>query len=88
MGTLHEDKYIFDYMSLFFSWNEKYVRQNCRENQNTILCSITFFLYHAVYKIMWKNIAEQGRPQVTIWCVCIACWIPKARHTLRICNTY
>jgi len=31
------------------------------------LCSITFFFLenHAFYGIMWKNIAERGRPQMT-----------------------
>ena len=27
---------------------------------------------------MWKNIAEPGRTQMTVLCVRIACWIPKA----------
>jgi len=32
---------------------------------------------------MWKNTVELGRPQMTIWCVHIACWIPKTtnRHS-------
>ena len=34
-----------------------------------------------VSKIMWKNIVEWGRPQMTIWCMLIACWIPKATNT-------
>jgi hypothetical protein len=39
---------------------------------------------------MWKNIVERGRPQITIWCMHIACRIPKATniHTLRLCNSY
>jgi hypothetical protein len=35
----------------------------------------------AVYKTMWKNIAEPGRLQMKIWRMRIACWIPKARNT-------
>jgi hypothetical protein len=31
---------------------------------------------------MWKNISERGRP---IWCVRIACWIPKATNTHTDC---
>jgi len=27
---------------------------------------------------MWKIIAEQGRPQMTIWCIRIVCLLPKA----------
>jgi hypothetical protein len=30
---------------------------------------------------MWKNIVERGRPQMTIWRIHIACWIPKATNT-------
>jgi len=29
-----------------------------------------------------KNIVERGRPQITIWCMRIAYWIPKATNTL------
>jgi hypothetical protein len=36
-----------------------------------------------------KNIVDPGWPQMTVWRMRIACWIPKAtKHTLRICNTY
>jgi len=34
-----------------------------------------------VYEIMWKNIVERDRSQVTKWRVHIACWIPKATNT-------
>jgi hypothetical protein len=27
---------------------------------------------------MWKNIAERDRPQMTIWRMRIACWMPQA----------
>jgi hypothetical protein len=39
------------------------------------------FENHAIYEIMWKNIVELDRPQMTVWCMCIACWIPKATNT-------
>ena len=29
---------------------------------------------------MWKNIVEPDRPQITIWCMRITCWIPKATN--------
>jgi len=32
------------------------------------------------FEIMWKDIAGSGRPQMTIWCMHIACWIPKATN--------
>jgi len=31
---------------------------------------------------------EPGRPQMTIWRMRIAYWIPKATKTPRICNAY
>jgi len=30
---------------------------------------------------MWKNTVQQGRPQMTIWHMCFACWIPKVTNT-------
>ena len=30
---------------------------------------------------MEKNFVERDRPQMTIWRMCIACWIPKATNT-------
>ena len=63
--------------------------KSCRGNRNTlfmfyIYIYIYFFFFlknHVVYEIMWKNIVERGRPQMTIWCMRIACWIPKATST-------
>jgi hypothetical protein len=48
-----------------------------------ILCSVLlFFLFspeiHAVYEVMCVNIVEPDRPQMIIWRMRIACWIPKA----------
>ena len=55
-----------------------------------ILCLMTFFPKIVVCEIMWKTFVELGRPQMSIWHMRIACWIPKATntHTLRICSTY
>jgi len=41
----------------------------------------------AVYEIIWKNMIEPDRPQITIWRMRFACWITKAkihRHTHNI----
>ena len=40
-----------------------------------------FFKNRAVYEIMWKNIVQRDRPQMTIWRMHIAWWIPKATNT-------
>jgi hypothetical protein len=46
-----------------------------------ILCSVTFFGNLTIYEKMWKNFVEPGRPQITIWRMRIACWIPEATDT-------
>ena len=35
----------------------------------------------AVYEVMWKSKVDSDRPQVTIWRMRIAYWIPKATNT-------
>ena len=48
-----------------------------REIQNTNLMFLNFsFSKTYVCEIMWENIVERGRPQMTIWRMRIACWIP------------
>ena len=48
-----------------------------------ILCSTTFFFLESFrVDIMRKIIVERGRPQMTIWRMRIACWIPATNtHT-------
>jgi len=53
----------------------------CSKNQNThFVFSNGFIENSAVYEKMWKNIAEWGSPQMTIWRMRIACWVPKATN--------
>jgi len=40
-----------------------------------------FFRNPAIYEIMWNNIVEPSRPQMTTWCKCFAYWIPKSINT-------
>jgi len=44
----------------------------------------------AVYEIMWENIVQRCRSQITVRRMRIACWIPKATNTntLEVYNTY
>jgi hypothetical protein len=40
--------------------------ESCRENQNTFCVQELFFENRAIfYEIMWKNIVEWGRPEMT-----------------------
>ena len=55
------------------------------EKINTHFVFSLFFESCAVYEIMWKNILEPGRPQMTIWCMRIACCVRKATDTHSEC---
>ena len=83
MGTLHENQYaFFIILSCSFLVRMKNVSdESCRGNQNTHFVFSNFFFSHVIYEIMWKHIIELDRPQMTIWCMCIICWIPKATNT-------
>ena len=65
----------------YFTWCPIYIYDHNVPSSSHILCSITFFLNHAFYGIIRKNIVEVARPQMTIWCMCHTCWIPKATNT-------
>ena len=40
------------------------------------------FFPNIIYEIMWKNMVEPDKPQITIWRMCFACWVSKATGTL------
>jgi hypothetical protein len=50
-----------------------------------ILFSIIFSENLAFYEIMWKNMVEPGRPQMTIWRMRFKCWINKVTDTYSEC---
>jgi hypothetical protein len=50
------------------------------ETHTSFILNNFFSENHAVHEITWKNVVEQGRPQVTKWCMRIACWVPKATN--------
>jgi hypothetical protein len=53
------------------------------EIKTQILSPIKVLKIRALYDIMWKNFVYWGRPQMTIWLMRFACWIPKATNTQR-----
>jgi hypothetical protein len=66
---------------LFLEW-EMLQTKILEKLETHVLCSVTCILENrAVYEIMWKNVVERVRPQMTIWRMRIACWIPKATNT-------
>ena len=84
----------FYHISLNSSQNKKYFRKKiCRENRNTHFMLNNFFffpkIFHFFFQIIWKNFVERGRPQMTIWRMCVACWIPKGyKYPNVLCNIY
>ena len=84
MDTLHADQYTFSYhISFSPSWSKKRFEQKLYRKSKHKSCSITFFFLEnlIVREIMWKSIVDPGRPQMTIWHMRIAFWMPKATHT-------
>jgi hypothetical protein len=88
-GYLHEDQYTFLSYLTHFSLEWELLQTNVVEKIKAhVLYSVSPPANHAIYRIIWKNIVEQCRLQMTIWHMHIACWIPQASHTHRICNAY
>ena len=73
----------FYHISLSSSYNEKFFRQNCRENKklHLVFNKVFFFENRSIYEIMWKNIVKPNRPQMTIRRMRITCWMLKATNT-------
>ena len=83
-GTLREDQYIFSAISRPSLLRMRYVSDKRRRNQNTQFLLNNFFFFfrnRVVCVIMWKNTVQPEKSQITIWCMCIALWIPKAINT-------
>jgi hypothetical protein len=49
------------------------------------LHSVTVCENRTVYGIMWEIMIEPDRPQMAIWRMRIACWIPKTTDTHNQC---
>ena len=66
-GTLHEDVFTFVIIYCQILLKIINVSGNVAEKIKTlILCPITFSGNGAVFKIMWKSVAEPHRSQMTI----------------------
>jgi len=55
-----------------------------------ILCCDFVYEIVAFVRSSGKNTVDVGKPQMTIWCMRITCWIPKATNTYthKTCKTY
>jgi hypothetical protein len=67
LGTSRENEYKFLIISYsFFLRMRNGSDSSCRENQNTHFVLNNFFQNLCHYEVMWKNIVEPDRPQMTI----------------------
>jgi hypothetical protein len=82
--------HFLSYLTQFFLEWEKLRTQVVQKIKAHFMFNNFFSENHGIYEVMWKNIVQPNRPQMTIWRM--ACWMPKGTnthtHTLRICNTY
>ena len=80
--NLHENLHTF--VIVFWvnsSWSCKCLEKSCRGNQNVHFVFSNFGKSRRLWNSVEKNIVEPDRPRITIWRMCIACWIPKATNT-------
>jgi len=82
MITLHTDQYTLFSISNARLLRMKNVSDNsCRGKESTHFNFSNVFENPAIYETMGKNTVEPGGPQMTIWRMRIAFWIPKAAIT-------
>jgi hypothetical protein len=70
----------WSYLAQFFLELEIFQTKVVETIKTLFMFSNSFPENYAIYEIMCKNIVESGRPQMTIWHVRFACWMPKATN--------
>ena len=73
--------HFWSYLAQFFLKWETFQTKVVEKLKIHVLCSVTFLGNRQVCEILWENIVEPVRPQMTIRRMRIACWIPKATNT-------
>jgi len=72
--------HFFNHIRLVIFRMRNILDTSCKEKQNTHF--MYFFSENCdVYEVMWKDIVEPDRPEMTISRMRIPCWIPKAANT-------
>ena len=74
------------YLAQFLQWEmfqtkvvEK-IKTHTHTHTHTHFVMNNVFKNCVVYEIIWKNIVQPDRPQMTIWLMRIACWMPRATN--------
>ena len=69
--------YFWLHLTQFFLEWEMFQIKAAEKIKTRFLCSMIFFLEkRADYEIVWKNVVEPDKPQMTIWRKRIALWVP------------
>jgi hypothetical protein len=74
------DIQLWSHLAQSFLERQMFQAEVAEEVKPHILCPVTFFLKSCH---LWdvEKLVEMGRPQMTIWRMRNACWIPKATYT-------
>ena len=81
-SALHKQQYTFMIISRSLLLRlRNFSDKSCRENRNTHFIFGNFFLELCRLWSNVKNVVEPCRPQMIMWYMRIACWIPKATDT-------
>ena len=59
--------YIYDNISFNSSWNEEVLENLWRKSKHIFYVQNNFTENRAIYEIMWKNMVEPERLQMTIY---------------------
>jgi hypothetical protein len=73
--NVHFGSYLAPFFLEWYMFQTKAV-----EKKNTHFMFSNYFLKIVLFEILWKNIVDPERPQVTIWHMCNSCWVPKATN--------
>jgi hypothetical protein len=66
------DVRFLSYLAHFFLELEIFQTKVVEKIKTHVSCSVRSFEHRAVYEVIWENIVERGRPQITAWRMCIA----------------
>ena len=74
--NMHLWSYLTDF---FLEWKMLQTFHRKLIHTHSVFFSLSF-TNRAVYEIMWQDIVQSDRLQMTVWRMCIACWITKATY--------
>ena len=73
--------YFWSYLAHFCLEWEIFRESVVEKIKTNIWYSVTSFEDRALYEIMWRNMVEPEKSEMTVWGMRISRWIPKATNT-------